>query len=72
MATDVVSMANQIAANIAIGGTVDEGALKTADHINRFWTSAMIGELRLQAANGAQLNDAAAAALAQLRAPVSD
>ncbi len=59
MATDVVSMVNQIAANIAIGGSVQEGAEKTADHVNRFWTTAMIGELRLKASEGAELSDAA-------------
>ena len=68
MATDVVSMVNQIAANIAIGGSVQEGAEKTADHVNRFWTSAMISELRAKESEGASLSEAAQIAIRLMRA----
>jgi len=67
MATDVVSMLNQIAANIAIGEPLDVGAEKTADHVNRFWTTAMIKEVCNHANGGGELSAAASAAIPILR-----
>jgi len=67
MATDVVSMLNQIAANIAIGEPVDVGAAKTADHVNRFWTTAMIESVSQQADQTEELSEAARAAIPLLR-----
>ena len=61
----LVSMANDIAANLSFQAGADE---KIADHINRFWAPRMRGLLLEYAANGGQdLSDALLPALDKLQ-----
>lgn len=61
----LVSMANDIAANLSFQAGADE---KIADHINRFWAPRMRGLLLDYAANGGQgLSDALLPALDKLQ-----
>ena len=55
----LVKMANQIALNIGAQDDLDQLALKTRDHIQRFWTQAMQQQLRdYWAAGGEALSPA--------------
>ena len=61
----LVSMANDIAANLSFQAQADE---KIADHINRFWAPRMRKRLLEYAAdNGEGLNKALLPALAKIR-----
>ena len=61
----LVSMANDIAANLSFQAGADE---KIADHINRFWAPRMRGLLLEYAASGGQdLSDALLPALDKLQ-----
>ena len=61
----LVSMANDIAANLGFQGDADE---RVADHINRFWAPRMRGLLLDYAENDGQgLSDALKPALKMLR-----
>jgi formate dehydrogenase subunit delta len=61
----LVSMANDIAANLSFQAQADE---KIADHINRFWAPRMRQRLLEYAAgNGKGLNRALLPALAKIR-----
>lgn len=61
----LVSMANDIAANLSFQANADE---KIADHINRFWAPRMRKLLLEYAAGGGQdLSDALLPALHKLR-----
>jgi len=61
----LVSMANDIAANLSFQAQADE---KIADHINRFWAPRMRKRLLEYAAgNGGGLSEALLPALAKIR-----
>ncbi len=61
----LVSMANDIAANLSFQAQADE---KIADHINRFWAPRMRKRLLEYAAgNGEGLSEALLPALAKIR-----
>jgi len=61
----LVSMANDISANLALHADADE---RMADHIRRFWAPRMRNLLLEYAAgNGEGLSEAAVKALAKLR-----
>ena len=63
--THLVSMANDIAANLSFQG---EAADKIADHINRFWAPRMRKLLLEHAVDGGQgLSDALIPALKKIR-----
>ena len=63
--THLVSMANDIAANLSFQADADE---RIADHINRFWAPRMRKLLLEYASDGGQdLNEALLPALKQIR-----
>ena len=67
----LVRMANQIGENFGILPEA-EATANTADHLRRFWTPKMIGEIVSFAdAGGASLNPVAARAVAELKKQIS-
>ncbi len=65
--THLVSMANDIAANLSFQG---DAAAKIADHINRFWAPRMRSLLlEYAASDGRDLPEALLAALPEIRKP---
>ena len=43
--TQLIKMANQIAANLSAASDEDEAVVKTAVHLDKYWTAAMKREL---------------------------
>jgi len=62
--SQLVKMADQIALNLGAGH--DPAADRTAEHIERFWTPAMIRQLVLFWREGGEVAPVVAAALAKL------
>jgi formate dehydrogenase subunit delta len=62
--TQLVKMADQIALNLGAGH--DPAADRTAEHIKRFWTPAMIRQLVVFWREGGEVAPVVAAALAKL------
>ena len=63
----LVHMANQIARNLA-GGSVEQAALATADHIATYWDPRMKAQIfAIRAEGGGALGEAAGMAIDRLR-----
>ena len=63
----LVKMANDIALNMAACGNEQEVARVTGEHLQKFWTPAMLGQLiEYHRAGGADLSPAVARLLASL------
>jgi formate dehydrogenase subunit delta len=69
----LIRMANQIAANFDFGPDKPKAVDGVADHLRRFWTSAMKAEIiGYQQNGGTELNEIAAQAVARLAEEKSD
>lgn len=50
----LIKMANQIALNLSAAASEDEAVEKTAMHMNKYWTTAMLQALREHVVSGGE------------------